>query len=294
MTEPATTVTDAPAPLTFVDPNEADATFRVCLWAEPGAGKSVAAATAPRPIVVLSADRPGAYRFARHFHGLTAADLRESRFLGGLSLNQLYRYVRDNRGEIRTVVLDPFTNIYDRLVKEAPRRGDGEPDYLAANDRIIGFLHSLREFDVNVVLVAHEKINDGKKGDGKTYPALGGPALINKILAECDIVAHVEREPGADDQPARYVAQLAPRGSLVCKESTGVLGERRDLDLTEWFATAAQVTAPAADDSDLPWAGGGGADPAATVTADSPPAVTPPPAAGVTDTANAAAEGQLV
>jgi hypothetical protein len=56
-------------PLLFVDPNETDPTYRVCLWAAPGQGKSVAAASPHRdPILVLSADRPSAYRFARKHH----------------------------------------------------------------------------------------------------------------------------------------------------------------------------------------------------------------------------------
>ena len=110
-----------------------------------------------------------------------------------------------------------------------------------------GFLYSLRDFDINVVIVAHEKLNDGKKGDGKLYPALGGPALINKVLAESDIVAHVERVAGKDNQPARYEAQLTPVRNLVCKQATPApLGDRAALNLTEWFEAAV-------DESDLPW-----------------------------------------
>jgi hypothetical protein len=72
------------------------------------------------------------------------------------------------------------------------------------NKKLLGFVKSLRTFDVNVVLVGHEKLNDGKKGDGKLYPALGGATLINKLLAEMDIVAHVERVPKpTEDNPGR-------------------------------------------------------------------------------------------
>jgi hypothetical protein len=138
------------------------------------------------------------------------------------------------------VVIDPFHNIYDRLVDQAPKRPDGDPNYQAVNKRLLDFLYALRHHDVNVVIVAHEKLNDGKRGDGKLYPQLGGPSLINKVLAESDIVAHVEREPGGDDQPTRFMAQLTPLGNLVCKEGTGMeLGDRRELDLAAWFAEAA-------------------------------------------------------
>jgi hypothetical protein len=84
---------------------------------------------------------------------------------------------------------------------------------------------------------------------------LGGPALINKLLAEMDLVAHVERHVRAGDdgeeQEVRWVGQLQPRDNLVCKESTGALGDRRIADLSRWFEVASAALAP--DDSDLPF-----------------------------------------
>ena len=231
--------------LLFVDPAETDRCFRVVLWAAPGEGKSVGAASAPPPLLVISADRPGAYRFARRFHGLNASQLREVRFAGSQTLTDVYRYLKDT-GDVKTVVLDPFGGIYDKLAEEFPT-SDGDTNWMALNKKLTGFLYSLRDLDVNVIIVAHEKLNDGKKGDGKLYPAVGGPALINKVLAESDIVAHVERIAGKDNQPARYEAQLTPVRNLVCKQSTPApLGDRAALNLTEWFESAV-------DESDLPW-----------------------------------------
>jgi hypothetical protein len=229
--------------LTFVDPAETDARHRIVLWAAPGEGKSVGAASAPAPILVISADRPGAYRYARrHHHG---KEIREVRYQGPETLEDVYRYLRDG-SDVRTVILDPFQTIYDNLVDTGAKNRDGEPNWQAVNKKILGFLYSLREFDVNVVIVAHEKLNDGKKGDGKLYPAVGGPALINKVLAESDIVAHVERVEGQGGE-VRYEAQLQPNGFLVCKDATGYgLGDRRPLDLTEWLSHGASP-------SELPW-----------------------------------------
>src|SRR3954465_9436032 len=247
-------MSDVPTPLDFVDPLENDDTYRVVLWASPGQGKSVAAASAPSPILVLTADRPSAYRFARKHHGHTAQTLRETRFVDANSLDAVFRYLSSDEGkDVRTVVVDPVSNVYDHLVDTLPLRGDGEPNYQTVNKKVLGFVQSLRRFDINVVLVAHEKLNDGKKGDGKLYPALGGPALINKLLAEMDLVAHIERHVRAgedgEEQEVRWVGQLQPRDNLVCKESTGALGDRRIADLTRWFEVASEALAP--DDSDL-------------------------------------------
>jgi hypothetical protein len=151
------------------------------------------------------------------------------------------------------------SNVVDQLAEAAPAARDGGPDYQWVNKKLLGFIKSLRTFDVNVVLVGHEKINDGKGGDGKLYPALGGPTLINKLLAEMDIVAHVERIPKAtEDDPnaAVWVGQIQPRDNLVTKDGTDALGARRIADLSRWFEVASEALAPV---SDVPW--GEGFDP---------------------------------
>jgi hypothetical protein len=251
---PVSATSDIPTGLQFVNPNETESTYRVCLWAAPGQGKSVAAASAPGPILVLSADRPSAYKFARKHHA--PKDIREVRYRDASTLDAVYLYLQSPEGQdVKTLVVDPISNVYDQLVDTAPLRGDGDVDYQRVNKKLLGFVKELRRFDVNVVLVAHEKLNDGKKGDGKLYPALGGPALINKLLAEMDIVAHVERHVRAgedgEEQEVRWVGQLQPRDNLVCKESTGALGDRRIADLSRWFEVASEALAP--DESDLPW-----------------------------------------
>lgn len=240
--------------LAFVNPDETADTFRVCLWAAPGQGKSVAAASAPAPILVLSADRPMAYKYARKHHGHTPVTLREVRYQDATTLDAVYRYLNSPAGHaIKTLVIDPVSHIVDALVDVAPANRDGGPDYQWINKKVLGFVKSLRTFDINVVLIAHEKLNDGKKGDGKLYPALGGATLINKLLAEMDIVAHVERVVTSSDgeEKERWIGQIQPRDNIVCKDGTNALGDRRIADLTRWFSLASEALAP--DESDLPF-----------------------------------------
>jgi len=242
--------TDLPTDiLSFVDPTETDDTYRVVLWASPGSGKSVVAASAPGPILVLSADRPSAYKYARKHWAPKV--INEVRYQGPETLEAVYRYLKVHP-EVRSFILDPFTNVYDALADVAPAGREGGPDYQWVNKKLLGFVKSLRVFDINVILVAHEKLNDGKKGDGKLYPALGGPALINKVLAEVDICAHIEMRRG-DDGEVTNVGQLQPTDVLVCKESAsgGALGARRVADLTRWFEVSSDALRP--DVSDVPF-----------------------------------------
>jgi hypothetical protein len=145
------------------------------------------------------------------------------------------------------------SHIVDALVDVAPANRDGGPDYQWINKKVLGFVKSLRTFDINVVLIAHEKLNDGKKGDGKLYPALGGATLINKLLAEMDIVAHIERVVTSADgeEKERWIGQIQPRDNIVCKDGTNALGDRRIADLTRWFSLASESLAP--DEADVPF-----------------------------------------
>ena len=263
---------DVPTGLEFVDPNVVETAYRFCLWAAPGEGKSVAATSAPKPILALSADRPSAFAYARRHHGLTPHELREARYTGPESLADAFRYLGTDEGaDIRTVLIDPISNIYDALVKSAPKRADGDVDYTWVNDKIMGFITSLRRFDVHLVIVAHEKLNDGKKGDGKLYPRIGGATLISKAMAEMDVVAHIERTRPEDAEPV-WFAQVQPTDYLVGKDGTNALGERRVADLSRWVELMREYTRqPKADsETDLPWAASSskaGADPTAGVEA---------------------------
>jgi hypothetical protein len=232
--------------LVFVDPAEPVTSYGVILWAAGGQGKTVRACSAPAPILALSADRKNAYKVARRAY--PDKQIREVRFVDVFTLTKVEQHVADPANGIRTVIVDPVGNVYDQLVASVTPRDDGEPDYQKVNLRLLAFVKALRDLDVNVVLVAHETINDSRGADGKTYPALGGPKVINRLVAEMDIVAHVEREL-AEDGPV-WVGQLQPRGDLVCKEAFDALGERRPVDLTEWFDTcgAKHGALPAVED----------------------------------------------
>lgn len=236
--------------LVFVDPAEPVTSIGTILWAAGGQGKTVRACSAPGPILALSADRKNSYKVARK--AFPEKQIREVRYWDAFTLDKVVAHVADRANGIRTVIVDPVGNIYDQLVASVEPRSDGEPDYQRVNAHLLTFVKALRDLDVNVVLIAHETINDSRGGDGKVYPALGGPKVINRLIAEMDIVAHVERELG-EDGPV-WVGQLQPIGDLICKEAFDALGERRPIDLTEMFELVAdahgRAAAPAAAAAD--------------------------------------------
>ena len=110
--------------LTFVDPDAVDTRWRIGLYGAPGAGKTVAATSAPGPVLAVNADRPGAYRYARRRHA--GKQIHEVRFQSWQTMREVFEYVRDHQADVGTVVLDPVNAIYDQLVRENGRFNDDQ------------------------------------------------------------------------------------------------------------------------------------------------------------------------
>lgn len=248
-----TQANDLPTALSFVDPDTVDQRWRVVLFGAPGVGKTVAACSAPGPIVALSADRPGAYRYARrHFPD---KHIDEARYAGSPTLRAVYDHVRSHQDAIGTVVLDPWNTMYDELVREhtVGTGANAKPNWQKVNDVALAAIRGFRDLDVNLVLVAHERREQDDQGDteAKVFPQLGGPALVQRIMAEVDIVARVFRRDGEEGEEPEWMGQLVTARGYQCKDSSGVLGRTRPADLSEWFE-AANADDPA---EDLPWQG---------------------------------------
>lgn len=234
--------------LVFVNPDVTDDRWRICLFGAPGVGKTVAACSAPGPIVAVSADRPGAYRYSRR--AFPGKRIDEARFAGSQTLRDVYDHVKQNQADIGTVVLDPFGAMYDAVVAENTT-GSGKPNWQKVNDTILGSVRAFRDLDVNLVLVAHERLEKDENADteAKIFPQLGGPALVQKVMAEVDIVARVFRKTD-DAGEAEWFGQFVTARGYQCKDSSGALGTHRVADVSEWIATA---NAPAAEPTDSPF-----------------------------------------
>lgn len=225
----------------------------ILLYGPEGIGKTVAAASAPGPILYCNADGPGALRYARRHHPDT--ELREFRVSGRKSIEDAYLYVLDGGDGIRTVVWDSLGRFYDVVLQDLakddkhptlPERGD-------ANTFIERHVLALLELPVHLVLVAHDNpvkvAGNDEEGSAshELFPFTGtnNATLAKKLMRPLDVVGYCGRiDPTEDGEQPRYVAQLFSGGGRRAKDRTGVLAngwEGVDLDLAAWAAKNAEA-----------------------------------------------------
>jgi hypothetical protein len=241
--------------LTFVDAPTAPDTFNVLLYGPPKAGKTTAAATAPGDLLWLNLEGPGALGYARKIAAGRGSQIHEIRPDRNDKLRDtlagIVKHVTSNsEPHVRTVVVDTLGKVREHLARNI---GGDHPQiqHWGDVDKIImGFVTTLRDRDINLVLLAHESINDSDDGDRIVEPLIGGKTTV-KVCGEVDVIAYCGRVE--DDDGVRYMGQLVERKGRRAGDRSGGLGKSRELDLTEWlsvFREALRATAPApADDT---------------------------------------------
>lgn len=229
--------------LDFVQPTALAPTKNIALYGPGGTGKSVGACSAPGPILYGNAEGESALHYARGLYG--DEKIHEFPVATAADLDALFLHMR-NGCEEKTFVLDTVGETYQKLIEELAGTGRASlQNYGDVNTKLERFMRAVRDLPINVVLIAHEQVDDDEEGGATRRPLTGGKKLPEKLVAFMDIVGYTAVVPATDDEPARYVAQLVEAKGRRAKDRSGVLGQVRDLDLSDWIATAAAATSGA-------------------------------------------------
>jgi hypothetical protein len=224
--------------LNFEQPELAQDVWNICLYGPTGNGKTIGACSAPGPLLLVNAE--GADR-SRKAHGIFGERIKEVRLDKSNAAAVLEKvYLSAKAGEFKTYVFDTAGEIYQALLDEAsssgkvslPMRGD-------AVEKLERYYRSMRDLPVNVVIVAQEQIGDQEE-EVVRFPQVGPqkPRLSGKVQEFVSILAYVGVIPEEGDKSRRYVGQLVEAAGRKAKDSSGGLGDFRDLDLTDWIDTA--------------------------------------------------------
>jgi hypothetical protein len=218
----------------FVEPSTEAQPLKALLYGPPGSGKTVAACSAPGPILYVNCEGPDALTFSRKMYG--DDKIREVAFTGKQTLTDLYIYARDQENGVATFVIDSIGEMYRMLLEEIGGERATLQNFGDVNTLIERFCRSLRDLPAHTVLVAHEEIAD-VEGEIVRRPVTGGKKLPEILMAMMSVVAYCGVVPEKDADPRRYVGQLVQANGRRAKDRSDTLGKTRDLDLTEWIHT---------------------------------------------------------
>jgi len=223
--------------LEFVEPG-ADATLNVMLYGAPKTGKTMAAASAPGPILYINADRPNALRMARAKYGEA---IFEVKFTGLQTMIDVTNELIENSDKWGSVVVDTVGELYTKLVDDLsgralraslPLRGD-------AGVHLERFLRQLCDFPVNAVFVAHEYlVEDDEQAERVPFVTSksGSSAFAGKLAGMVDVIGYAGVVfSDAEDEPNKYLAQLIPANGRRGGSRFASLGKAREMDISEWI-----------------------------------------------------------
>lgn len=247
--------------LIFEEPPATPDTANFLLYGPVKTGKSTAAATAPSPILWLSAEGPGALAYARKIAAARGTQIHEVRINRTTEdpravLRNVIQHVRAGTEPVpATVVVDTIAKVREALIRQivVPGAKNSIQQFGEVARILREFVQMMRDLPVNLVVIAHQDVSDAE-GERIVRPLIGG-ALTEEIPSEVDVIAYTHSFVDDTSGDRRYVGQLVEAKGRVAGDRSGGLGAVRDLDLTEWLSAYRAALAP--DESDLPWNGDG-------------------------------------
>lgn len=246
------------ASLEFVNDTGAPASVNILAYGPPKSGKSTAAATAPGPILWINAEGPGALAYARKVAAERHTQILEVRIERTTDaralLRQVLQYLNGSeQPQPRTVVVDTLAKVRDALVRQMvdPGSKNSLRQYGEVNRILNEFISILRDKPVNMILLAHENVQDAD-GDRIIEPLIGG-ALTQFAQGEVDILAYTGVHVDPESGETSYVGQLVEGRGRRAGDRSGALGAWRALDLSEWLTAYSAALDPATADEPVPW-----------------------------------------
>jgi len=200
MTEPSeNAVLDAI--LARVAPNDPESNYKkVVLYGDPGAGKTVLAASAPKPLF-YSTDTG----FESLFNHPSLLDNAKRIPYGNFKFTQaLVDQAREGALPYETLVIDTFTGVAENCLKELsiakfkkdPSREAGQfvaigKDYQENTEQMKFLIASLTQAPMHVIYICHaDEKKDEQTGKTMTRPMLT-PKIASKLLADATLVGYM-------------------------------------------------------------------------------------------------------
>lgn len=222
--------------LDLIAPQGDDGALNCLIYGDPGVGKTVLAATAPRPLFF---DVENGFRSVSN-HPELAEHARRMRFAGVKSAEALATKVLEGTfGDYDTIVIDTLTALQDKALKEwtlaafkknpndSQREGDKYTpigkDYQRNQEMMKHIVSLFRDSDKHIIFLCHAKDEkDESTGVISKAPMLS-PKLAGKVLADCSLVGYMTRTGKTNDTPEKRFLRVQPTTKIIAKSRIGGL-----------------------------------------------------------------------
>jgi len=206
--------------------------LNVLVYGVPGVGKTVFAATFPKPLFVdidlglMSV----AHKKVAYFRPVNHADLRST-----MTVEVLYNF--------ETIVVDSLTELHSFFLQEILRNANRDQaqlqDWGMAGERIVQFIMQLRKLPQHVVLICEERADkDEETGQISLGPALPGQ-LFKNVGRYVDLFFHMKMAV-KDGKKGRYLI-TEPVGMAQGKDRSWALDKMEEPDFKVlWTKIAAR------------------------------------------------------
>lgn len=202
--------------------------FNICLYGEPGIGKSVLAAKAPGA-VVLQCERNAALPFVLHeaTKGVPVMQLDNAQ-----QAMDLYWEIRKAKwDESQTIVIDTASELQQRHLRETwkteeakGKRPDGiaiQKDYLVNTEFMRDVFVSFCDLPCNVIFICHEiSDKDEMANTSVTRPSFT-PKLGATMFAYVDLMVYMFADINIKGEMKR-MARSSPTRSIKAKDRLGL------------------------------------------------------------------------
>jgi len=223
----------------------------VLLYGPGKAGKTTGALSGPEGKLTLNFDQLNSTYFARTYKDpegtimeVSMPAYEEGKLHTELLLNEVaVTYARNledgSTPFCETVVADPIAQLHRRLLEDLSRKRIRPTlDHYGDASKIIErWCRFMCDMPCNFVMVCHERqIKDEAEGGFERMPFTGttNPDLGNRLIEMADVVGYVNRLD-VEGEPPKYVAQLFNGNGRRGGDRFGVLGDFREVNLTDWF-----------------------------------------------------------
>jgi len=199
-----------------------DTKLKVLVYGASGSGKTTFGSTAPKPI------------FASAENGLLAIADKELPFVqiaSKVDLLDLYKYLRDEKHDYETVVIDSITEINEVIkvdIEKKTGRAMQLKDWGELAKTIEKILRMFRDLPMNVVIIAQEDYVKDNDSIYKVVPAMNGK-MATKMAYYMDIVAYM-----AVNKEGEHGVLTLSNSKYLTKDRSKCIGNGTDVDLTKW------------------------------------------------------------